>query len=139
MRILLICVSLAGPTSAESVVAVGTIPAKSIIGPEDVTLVQSFLPGALADPSLAVGQEAKVAIYAGNPVRQLDLQRPTLVKRNQIVPLVYFSGSLAIATEGRALAQGSEGDVIRIMNLGSRTTISGLIGPDGVVYVGWEN
>jgi flagellar basal body P-ring formation protein FlgA len=28
--------------------------------------------------------------------------------------------------------------VIRIMNLGSRTTVNGRIGPDGAVYVGWE-
>jgi flagellar basal body P-ring formation protein FlgA len=55
------------------------------------------------------------------------------------VPLIYLSGGLAISTGGRALARGSEGDVIRIMNLASRTTVSGRIGPDGAVYVGWEN
>jgi flagellar basal body P-ring formation protein FlgA len=139
MRVVLLSLVLAGPAMAESLVATRTIPAQSVIGPDDVTLVDAALSGALADPSLAVGQEARVAIYAGKPVRQTDLGPPTLVQRNQVVPLIYLSGSLAIATEGRALARGSEGEVIRIMNLGSRTTVSGRIGPDGAVYVGWDN
>jgi flagellar basal body P-ring formation protein FlgA len=139
MRSLVLCLMLAGPALAENVVATRTIPAGSVIGPEDVTLVDAVLPGALSELSLAMGQEARTAIYAGRPVRPSDLGPPTLVQRNQLVPLIYRSGSLAISTEGRALARGSVGDVIRIMNLGSRTTVSGRIGADGAVYVGWEN
>jgi flagellar basal body P-ring formation protein FlgA len=139
MRSLVLCLVLAGPAQAENVVATRTIRAGSVIGPEDVTLVDAVLPGALSELSLAMGQEARTAIYAGRPVRPSDLGPPTLVQRNQLVPLIYRSGSLAISTEGRALARGSVGDVIRIMNLGSRTTVSGRIGADGAVYVGWEN
>jgi flagellar basal body P-ring formation protein FlgA len=139
MRMLFLSLALASPALADSVVATRTIPAQSVIGPDDVLLVEANLKGALTDPSHAVGQEARVAIYAGKPVLPSHLGPPTLVQRNQVVPLIYRSGGLAISTEGRALARGSEGDVIRIMNLGSRTTVSGRIGPDGVVYVGWEN
>lgn len=139
MRVLALWLLLAGPALAENVVATRTIPAGSIIGPEDVTLVDAVLPGALADLSLALGQETRTAIYAGRPVRASDLGPPTLVERNQSVPLIYRSGGLAISTEGRALARGSVGEVIRIMNLGSRTTVSGRIGADGAVYVGWED
>jgi flagella basal body P-ring formation protein FlgA len=139
MRMLLLSLLLAGPALGESVVATRTIPAQSVIGPDDVTLVDAALHGALGDVSLAMGKEARVAIYAGKPVRPADLGPPTLVQRNQLVPLIYRSGGLAITTEGRALARGAEGEVIRIMNLGSRTTVSGRIGPDGAVYVGWEN
>jgi flagellar basal body P-ring formation protein FlgA len=139
MRVVMLSLLLAGPALGESVVATRTIPAQSVIGPDDVTLVDAALHGALGDLSLAMGKEARVAIYAGKPVRPSDLGPPTLVQRNQLVPLIYRSGGLAITTEGRALARGSEGEVIRIMNLGSRTTVSGRIGPDGAVYVGWED
>jgi flagellar basal body P-ring formation protein FlgA len=139
MRLLILGLVLASPALAENVVATRTIPAGSVIGPEDVTMVDAVLPGALTDVSLAMGQEARVAIYAGRPVRPSDLGPPTLVQRNQLVPLIYRSGGLAILTEGRALARGSVGEVIRIMNLGSRATVSGRIGADGAVYVGWEN
>lgn len=137
LRVLLL-VALAAPVSAESLVATRTIRAKTLIAPEDLTLVNAELPGALTDPALAVGLEARVSIYAGKPVRLGDLGPPTLVERNQLVTLVYVSGGLAISTEGRALARGADGDQIRVMNLGSRNTVTGRIGPDGAVYVGWN-
>ena len=130
--------ALAAPAAAESVVATRTIRAKALIGPEDLTLVSAELPGALSDPAAALGQEARVAIYAGKPVRPGDFGPPTLVERNQLVTLVYVAGGLAISTEGRALGRGASGDEIRVMNLGSRNTVSGRIGPDGAVYVGWN-
>lgn len=137
LRVLLL-VALAAPASAESLVATRTIRAKALVAPEDLTLVSAELPGALSDPALAVGLEARVSIYAGKPVRPGDLGPPTLVERNQLVTLVYVSGGLAISTEGRALARGANGDQIRVMNLGSRNTVMGRIGPDGAVYVGWN-
>lgn len=136
-RVLLL-LALATPVAAESVVATRTIRAKTLIGPEDLTLVSAELPGALNDPATALGQEARVAIYAGKPVRPGDFGPPTLVDRNQLVTLVYVAGGLAISIEGRALGRGSEGDEIRVMNLGSRNTVTGRIGPDGAVYVGWN-
>jgi flagella basal body P-ring formation protein FlgA len=130
--------ALSAPAAAESLVATRTIRAKTLIAPEDLTLVSAEIPGALTDPDAAVGLEARVAIYAGKPVRPGDLGPPTLVERNQLVTLVYRSGELAISTEGRALSRGSEGEEIRVMNLGSRNTVTGRIGPDGTVYVGWN-
>ncbi|OYW62395.1 MAG: flagella basal body P-ring formation protein FlgA [Rhodobacterales bacterium 32-66-7] len=135
----LILVCLGAPVLAESVVATRTIRAATVLGPEDITLVAADLPGALDDPALALGLEARVAIYAGRPVMMSDLGPPTLVGRNQIVPLIYVSASLAISTEGRALQRGAEGDVIKVLNLSSRSTILGQIGPDGAVYVRTEN
>jgi len=137
LRLILI-LALAAPASAESLVATRTIRAKTVIAPEDLTLVSAKLPGALTDPAQAVGLEARVSIYAGKPVRAGDLGPPTLVDRNQLVTLVYVSGGLAISTEGRALSRGSEGDEVRVMNLGLRNTVTGRIGPDGAVYVGWN-
>jgi hypothetical protein len=57
------------------------------------------------------------------------------VQRNAIVALTLRSGGLEIQTEGRALAEGGVGDVIDIMNLSSRTRISGRINSDGSVLV----
>lgn len=134
----LIILLFASPVMAESVVATRTIRAQTVIGPDDLTLVNAELPGAISDTAAAIGLEARVAIYAGRPVRLADLGPPTLVQRNQVVALVYLAGGLAISTEGRALARGSEGEVIRVINLASRTTVSGRIGPNGAVFVGWE-
>lgn len=121
---------------ADSLVATRTIRAQSVLQLEDVTLVAAEIPGALTAVDGALGLEARVAIYAGRPIKAADLGPPTLIDRNQIVSLSYKSGALAILTEGRALARGGVGDVIRVMNLASRSTVSGRVAADGTVLVG---
>ena len=127
---------LPGMAMADSVVATRTIRAQSVVQADDVTLVAAAIPNALGNLTDAVGQEARVSIYAGRPVLASDLGAPAVVDRNQIVPLAYQSGALAILTEGRALARGGVGDVIRVMNLASRSTVSGRISANGTVLVG---
>ena len=126
------------PTAAmaDSVVATRTIKAQSVVQMGDVTLAERAIPNALDNVASAVGQEARISIYAGRPILAADLGPPAVVDRNQIVSLVYQSGALAILTEGRALARGGVGDMIRVMNLASRSTVSGRIAADGTVLVG---
>ncbi len=133
--VLALCLA-AWPALADSVVATRPIRAQTVLTAEDVTLVAAQIDGAVTDLSAVLGQEARVTIYAGRPVRAADLGPPTMIDRNQIVPLTYRAAGLSITTEGRALARGGVGDVIRVMNLASRTTVFGLIGPDGAVVVG---
>ncbi|NHB76674.1 flagellar basal body P-ring formation chaperone FlgA [Rhodobacter calidifons] len=136
-RVILLLV-VAQPAFAESVVASRTIRAKAIVQPDDLVVVDAELPGSIQDPAAAFGLEARVTIYAGKPVRLADLGPPTMVERNQLVTLVYLSGGLAIATEGRSLGRAAEGESVRVMNIGSRNTVTGRVGPDGTVYVGWK-
>jgi len=136
-RLVLLLVPM--PALAESLVATQTIRAHSVLRAEDVTLVAAEIPGALTDPAAAIGLETRTTIYPGRPIRQAELGPPALVERNQVVPLVYEMGSLSILTEGRALERGGQGDLIRIMNIGSRATVSGRVGPDGIVRVGHKS
>lgn len=138
LRLLVLLLTVT-PAFADSVVATRTLRAQTVIMPGDLTLVAADVPGALQDPAAALGLETRVAIYAGRPVRAADLGPPTLVQRNQLVTLVYLSGALAISTEGRALDRASAGEVARALNLASRTTVSGRVGPDGAIYVGWDD
>ena len=122
--------------NADSVVALRTIPAKSLVSDDDIGLVDAAIDGAFTDVGQALGLEAKSTIYAGRALRPSDLVSPTLVERNQTVRLIYNAGSLTIVADGRALARGAEGDVIRVMNLSSKTTVSGKVSPDGNINVG---
>ncbi|MFN3644491.1 MAG: flagellar basal body P-ring formation chaperone FlgA [Gemmobacter sp.] len=129
-------VLLAAPAAAETVVAARTIRAQTIIVESDLALVEGEAPGALHHPAEALGLEARVTLYPGRPIRPGDLGPPAIVERNQRVTLAFQAGALAIRTEGRALARGGVGDVIQVMNLGSRTIVSGRIHPDGSIAVG---
>ena len=120
-------------------VATHTIRAQTVLTAEDFTLVDADIPGALTDPQQAIGLEARVTLYAGRPISAADLGSAAMVERNQTVTLVYRSAGLSILTEGRALDRGGVGDVIKVMNLASRTTVTGMIDPDGSVQVNSGN
>jgi flagella basal body P-ring formation protein FlgA len=127
--------SAAGPVAAESLVAARTIRAQAIITPDDLGLSDQVVPGAVTDPALAIGREARTVIYPGRPILQADLGEPAVVSRNQIVVLRYARGALSIEVEGRTLSRGAVGDTVRVMNLASRNTVSGVVLPDGSVGV----
>ncbi len=120
---------------AESVVLARTVPAQTVLTADDLVLVASDIPGALQDPGPAIGQETRIALYAGRPLRAGDFGAAASVERNQVVPLLYQTASLDILTEGRALERGGTGDVIRVMNISSRNTVWGEIGANGQVRV----
>lgn len=120
---------------AEAVVAARMIRSQTILGPQDVSLSETEMPGALQDPAEAVGREARVNIYAGRPIRPADLVHPAIIERNQTVKLNYFHAGLSIVTEGRSLDRAGPGDRIRVMNLDSRSTVSGVVLDDGSVSV----
>jgi flagella basal body P-ring formation protein FlgA len=134
----LLLILLAGPAMGDSLVATRTLQAHTVLTAEDVVLVAADLPGALTAVDLAVGQETRVAIYAGRPVLATALGPAALVERNQMVVLSYRSAGLTISTEGRALDRGAEGERIKVMNLASKSTVTGVIGPEGIVHVGAE-
>lgn len=123
------------PALADSLVATRTLRAHTTVTAEDVTLVEAAIEGAATEQNQVIGLETRVAIYAGKPIRIADLGPRALVERNQIVALSYSAGSLNILTEGRALARGGVGETIEVMNLSSRSKVTGQIGPDGIVRV----
>lgn len=134
-RLILIVAMCPHPVWADSVILTRTVRAQTVLTADDMTLVAASIAGALTDPTLALGQEARVTLYAGRPLRTSDFGAPATVERNQIVTLAYQAGGLGILTEGRALERGGTGDVIRVMNVGSRSTVTGEIDSAGQVHV----
>lgn len=132
----LLLMFMAFPALADSVIATRTIRAHSLLSAEDMTLVAMDIPQALTDTAAAIGQETRVAIYAGKPIQAVQIGPRAMIERNQIVSLAYRAGGLTILTEGRALTRGGLGEMIEVMNLTSRTKVVGLIGQDGAVRVG---
>ncbi|WP_377191521.1 flagellar basal body P-ring formation chaperone FlgA [Ruegeria meonggei] len=137
MRVLFMSLALLAPLSvqADIVVPTRTIRAKEVITAADLGIKPQQVPGAVANPETLIGQEARVALYPGRPIRQGDIGPPALVDRNDLVVLVFDRRPLSITAEGRALGRGAVGDRIRVMNLSSRTTVSGFVRPDGQIEV----
>jgi len=135
MRTLFFLLALTFPAQADVVLAARTMRPQTIVTAGDLVVKSGQIIGAIADPGLLIGQETRVAIYAGRPLRPGDVGPPAVITRNQIVPLRFIRGGLSINAEGRALSRASSGDRIRIMNLESRSTVWGRAQPDGSVIV----
>ncbi|MDE9450073.1 flagellar basal body P-ring formation protein FlgA [Aliiroseovarius sp. Z3] len=125
----------AGFARGDTVVTTRNIRANVVITAQDLKLVPSDLPGGFQFIEDVVGQEARVVLYSGRPVMVNDIGPPALVERNQIVTLAYVSGPLTILAEGRSLGRAGVGDHVRILNLSSRTTVTGSVLADGTVSV----
>ncbi|MEL6479466.1 MAG: flagellar basal body P-ring formation chaperone FlgA [Pseudomonadota bacterium] len=129
---------LLGPISAAAegtLVAAHSITAKTVIGPSDIRVGATTVPGALSDPDKVIGREARVTLYVGRPIRAGDLRDPAVVERNDLVRLSYSKGSLWIVTEARALNRGSQGERIQVMNLDSRAVVTGVVNGPGEVVI----
>ena len=96
----------------------------------DLRAIDSDRPG-LSDPAEAIGLQTRITIHEGRPLQTTLLQAPKLIGRNQMHPLVFQRGTLRIVTTARTLSDGAAGEVIRVMNLESRATISAVVQPDG--------
>lgn len=131
----LILLLIPGLAMAETVVAKRIIRPQTVISEADLKTLPDTSQGAFEKLANVVGQEARVALYPGRPIRFNDIGPPAIIERNQIVVLQYASSGLEIRTDGRSLARAGVGDQIRVMNLASKTTVTGLVTENGTVRV----
>ena len=120
---------------AQTVVAANAIRARSIIMLEDLAVLEKSTVGGIVDPAEIIGQEAQVNLYAGRIIRASEVGPSAILERNQLVIMIYNIGSLLITAEGRVLDRAGVGELVRVMNLDSRLTVTGRVLFDGKVEV----
>lgn len=126
---------LPGMLSAEALTVTRVIRADTILEAQDITAMSKSFPGVIDVGEDIIGLETKNTLYPGRPIRRQDVGPVALVKRNQMVKLIFRQGGLIISTDARALQRGAEGEYVRVMNMSSRTTVSGQVAKDGSIVV----
>ena len=96
---------------------------------------RSEISGEAASRDRALGMQMRRAIRAGQPLKTADLAKPDLVQRDQTVTLIFESAGLYLTVRGKALENGTEGDVVTVLNLQSKRTVSGVVTGRGQVTV----
>ena len=136
MRALVLSLALAWPGAAlaEAVEATRPLPRGTVIEAYDVSVVpRAARRGEAVALAEVVGMEVRSTIRAGQGVRLSSLRAPVVVRRNQMIQLVYRVPAMSISAEGRALDAGGEGERVRVMNLDSRRIVRGLVVAPGIV------
>lgn len=110
-----------------------------VIGPHDlrwqVIRTNQVQAGILTTPGEMVGMAATRSLRPGDMIRVRDVERPVLVSRGSLVTMSLRTAFMTLSAQGRALENGSVGDVVRVRNLRSNQTVLGTVTADGSIIV----
>lgn len=110
-----------------------------VIGQRDISWVarpaDEITANHIRDARKLVGMSARRSIRPDRPVRETDVTAPVLVPRNSLVTLMLQTDQMRLTAQGRALQDGAKGEVIRVVNTKSNTTVAGVVVADGTVTV----
>jgi len=82
-----------------------------------------------------IGLAARGSVRAGQALRNADLMKPEVVKKNEMVLLHYEVPGIVLTMRGQALESGTEGDLVNVLNIQSKRTIQGVITGTGRVTI----
>lgn len=111
-----------------------------LIGEEDIATQLgdlSELPArTLTEMRLAVGKVAAMTIPAGSPLRSDMLKALIVIRQGQSVKVISRGPGFEVANEGRALNNGSDGQVVQV-RLGNGQVVSGIATSSGNVELNY--
>ncbi|HSK40785.1 MAG TPA: flagellar basal body P-ring formation chaperone FlgA, partial [Arenibaculum sp.] len=116
-----------------------TIRSGEVIGDADITWIEQRMTRnadrAVRDAADLVGMSPRRTLPPNAPVHPRDLRQPSLVARGSLVTMVLESRSMTLTAQGRALQDGADGDVVRVVNTMSNRTIEATVAGPGLVAV----
>ncbi len=138
--LLLLC---GGTADAQEVVL---IPNRVIYPGEtlDIALLKevTLKPGKVIPPAVAIhaaqleGKVAKRTLLPGRYIPAAAIREAWLVEQGAPVQVEFVAGALTITAAAVALQSGAAGDLVKVRNIDSGKTFSGVVMNDGSVRVG---
>lgn len=89
----------------------------------------------ITDIASLIGKSPIRTISAARPIRERELQRPQVVKRDDLVKIVYSQGAMEISTNGQAMDDGAQGALINVKNLQSDRIIQARVVNSAMVVI----
>lgn len=124
--------------TAEAVVTTRPLARNRTIEASDLTRREADLTqlpaGVLTDPAQAIGKQTTIGIPAGSFLKNQMLRAPFLVLQGQKVKLVAQGAGFKVNAEGKALSDGSIGQVVSVRTANGKI-VSGVVKSAGVVEV----
>jgi flagella basal body P-ring formation protein FlgA len=124
--------------TVEAAIVMRSMERGEIIKASDVTIERrpkAEVGADLAPRDRAVGMQTRKQLRVGQPLKSADLGKPDRVTRDQNVTLIYETPGLYLTGRGKALENGTEGDVVNVLNLQSKRTIQGVVIGPGQISV----
>ncbi len=82
-----------------------------------------------------IGKSPRRPVSVQQPLRADELRDPVVVAKNSLVMVKLETDRMQLTAQGRALEDGAQGDVIRVMNTKSNAVINAVVVDSGTVQV----
>ena len=89
----------------------------------------------VTDADTLVGNIARRPLSANELLRDTSVEEPILVEDRSLVTIKLQTKSMSLTARGRAQEDGAKGDTIRVENVQSNETVTGVVTGSGVVAV----
>jgi flagella basal body P-ring formation protein FlgA len=110
-----------------------------IIREADVTIERKFRtdvsPDAIIVPGTIVGLAARQNLRQAVAIRRSEVVRPEIVRREEMVTIVYEVPGILLTSRGKAIESGADGDLINVLNIQSKRTIQATVTGPGRVTI----
>lgn len=120
------------------IVTARALSAGQTLQTEDMAVLRGDLAtlptGVITDITKAAGKTLKNSLAANQPLRSDLLLAPLLIRQGQSVKLISHGTNFTVSSEGKALNNASEGQVVQI-RVATGKVISGIVQADGSVEV----
>ncbi len=74
-----------------------------------------------------LGKTPQRIAHGGKPIKAGDIESPRLIKRGDMITMIFENGSLTLTATGKALENGAKGDFIRVANSSSSRTVQAIV------------
>ena len=110
-----------------------------IIGSGDIEWIdvsaRTLAPDAIIDADKLMGKTPVRLISTNAPIRMKDVTNPQLVSRGDEITILVKEGGMQLTAKGKAMQNGSEGDLIRAVNVATNRSITAMVTGDRTVTV----
>ena len=81
------------------------------------------------------GLQVRQVLTEGRPVQEQAVSPPQVIGRGARVSIRFISGGMTLTAPGRAITAAEADQVVRVVNLASDRTVTGIARPGGIVEV----
>jgi flagella basal body P-ring formation protein FlgA len=121
------------------VVAAKALSDEQILTADDVEVHQvdigQLRRGHYNEEELVLGQQIRYPVAKGDVIEDRNIRPQTIVHRGQTVTILATNGGIQIRVKGKALADASKGQRVRVENISSERVVTGVAESPGVVKV----
>lgn len=110
-----------------------------IIGSGDLEWIdvseKTLQPDTIIDADKLIGKTPSRILGINTPVRMKDVTNPQLVARGDEITIIVQAGMMQLTAKGKAMQNGSEGEMIRAVNTTSNKSLMAMVTGDRTVTV----